>query len=384
VVKHPARSSADLPIKELGDEAPVYDRPHLANTHHPVIDPRAVEAPGLEYRRFGEARRLADGCSRRWVWEQYDHLIGGYTAAAPGRRRGDRAGRGRAESAGADHGRHAALLRRRSGRGRQAGGSPRPGANITAVGGQPLAVTDNLNFGNPERPEAMGELVGCIRGIGEACRALDFPIVSGNVSLYNETSGRGIPADPDDRRRRSPRRRRPATRRSPSGARATRSSSSGTRRAGLGQSLYLREVCGREEGAPPPVDLSAERRNGDFVRGLIRSGLVDTVHDCSDGGLAVALAEMAMAGGIGPCCPTARSTSPCHAYLFGEDGGRYLPRRRSRRRRGPPLRGVRPRRPIAIIGMTGADALTLPGEEAISVADLKAAHEGWLPSYMAA
>src|SRR5262249_8378761 len=143
--------------------------------------------------------------------------------------------------------------------------------NLTATGARPLALTDNLNFGNPERPEIMGQFVGCVRGIAAACTALDFPVVSGNVSLYNETNGRAILPTPtiggvgvlDD---------------------FTRSATLAFKRAGevilligdtqgwLGQSLYLREVCGREEGAPPPVDLIAERRHGDFVRRLIGDG----------------------------------------------------------------------------------------------------------------
>ncbi len=157
----------------------------------------------------------------------------------------------------------------------------------------------------------MGQFVGCIRGIGEACRALDFPIVSGNVSLYNETNGRGILPTPtiggvgllDDVHRHATL----AFKRRGQ----TSCCSSARRRAGSASRIYLREICGREEGAPPPVDLEAEKRNGDFVRDLIRAGLVDTVHDCSDGGLAVALAEMAMAGGIGaPFCRSARSPCP--------------------------------------------------------------------------
>ena len=170
--------------------------------------------------------------------------------------------------------------------------------NLTAVGARPLALTDNLNFGNPERPEIMGQFVGCVRGIGEACKALDFPVVSGNVSLYNETNGRAILPTPtiggvgllDD---------------------FTKSATLAFKREGeaillvgetqgwLGQSLYLREICGREDGAPPPVDLIEERENGDFVRALIRDGTATAAHDLSDGGLLVALAEMAMASGIG-------------------------------------------------------------------------------------
>ena len=158
--------------------------------------------------------------------------------------------------------------------------------NLTAVGATPLAITDNLNFGNPERPEIMGQFVGCVRGIAEACRALDFPVVSGNVSLYNETNGRAILPTPTiggvgllarfHRRRR----------RSPSRPPARPSCWSAQPQGWLGQSLYLRDICGREEGAPPPVDLAAEKRNGDFVRELDRRKIATAVHDVSDGGLA--------------------------------------------------------------------------------------------------
>ena len=150
--------------------------------------------------------------------------------------------------------------------------------NLSAVGARPLALTDNLNFGNPERPEIMGQLVGCIRGIGEAARALDFPIVSGNVSLYNETNGRAILPTPtiggvgilDD-----------FTKSMTLAFKAEGESILlvGVTRGWLGQSLYLREICGREEGAPPPVDLDAERRHGDFVRALIGDGVATAVHD---------------------------------------------------------------------------------------------------------
>src|SRR5215470_8557108 len=139
----------------------------------------------------------------------------------------------------------------------------------------------------------MGQFVGCIRGISQACRALDFPVVSGNVSLYNETNGRAIPPTPTI---------------GGVGLLADFTCSAtlafkaageailliGSSRGWLGQSLYLRDVCGRGEGAPPRVDLAAERRNGDFVRALIHNRIATAVHDVSDGGLAVAVAEMAM------------------------------------------------------------------------------------------
>jgi phosphoribosylformylglycinamidine synthase len=228
----------------------------------------------------------------------------------------------------------------------------------------------------------MAQLTGCLDGMGDACRALDFPIVSGNVSLYNETNGVGILPTPtiggvgvlDD---------------------VERHATIALKREGdvlvlvgsgegwLGQSVYLAVLEGREEGAPPPVDLALERRNGDFVRGLIQSGAVDTAHDLSDGGLAVALAEMAMAGGTGAALPDVPADLVPHAYLFGEDQGRYLlavrPEVASDLLANASAQGI----DAAAIGITGTDRLTLPGGETISLSELSAAHEGWLPAYMA-
>src|ERR1700727_1844019 len=170
--------------------------------------------------------------------------------------------------------------------------------NLTAVGARPLAVTDNLNYGNPQKPEIMWEIVAGIDGIGAACRALDFPVIGGNCSLYNETNGEGILPTP-------------AIGGVGLMADVTKMATVAFKRAGdviiligetrghLGQSIYLREIEDKEEGAPPPVDLAAERKHGDFVRGLIEKGRVDTAHDVSDGGLLVAIAGMAMKDGIG-------------------------------------------------------------------------------------
>ncbi|BDL37420.1 phosphoribosylformylglycinamidine synthase subunit PurL [Methylorubrum sp. GM97] len=381
VIKHNGETVADLPIKELGDEAPLYDRPHIANTHQPVIAAASVAAsvPNAEaLKRLVGSPELA---SKRWVYEQYDHFILGNTVQKPG---GD-----------------AAIVRVEDGPkglaistdvtpryceadpvegGRQA--VAEAWRNITAVGARPLAITDNLNFGNPEKPEVMGQLVGCLKGIGEACLALDFPVVSGNVSLYNETNGVGILPTPtiggvgviDDVE-----------------CHATVALKRegdvlvliGRTEGWLGQSLYLSEIAGREEGAPPPVDLAIERRNGDFVRSLIVSGIADTVHDLSDGGLAVALAEMAMAGGLGAALPAAPEGVPVHAYLFGEDQGRYLiavpAEAAADLLYSASAQGI----DASTIGIVTGDSLVLPGEETISVAELKAAHEGWFPAYMA-
>ena len=254
--------------------------------------------------------------------------------------------------------------------------------NLTAVGAKPLAITDNLNFGNPERPEIMGQFVGCIRGIAEACKALDFPVVSGNVSLYNETNGRAILPTP-----------------SIGGVGLiedfTKSATLAFKRANeailvvgettgwLGQSIYLRELCGREEGAPPPVDLTEERENGDFVRGLILDGTATAAHDLSDGGLLVGLAEMAIMSGIGASIDAAPSDIPAHAHWFGEDQARYVVTVAPADVESVIARAREANVPVWTIGMTGGDTLTLSGERPILVTILKDRFESWLPAYMA-
>ena len=377
LVRHGGAVMADLPIKELGDEAPVYDRPSIQSAKPPVIDAASIAPPVGLAEALETLIGSPDLCSKRWVWEQYDHVILGNTVQRPG---GD-----------------AAVVRINEGpKGlaltsdvtpRYCEADPFEGGkqavaeayrNLTAVGARPLAVTDNLNFGNPERPEIMGQFVGCIRGIGEACRALDFPVVSGNVSLYNETNGRAILPTPtigavgllDDFTK--------------SMTLAFKAEDEaillvGETRGWLGQSLYLREVCGREEGAPPPVDLAAERRHGDFVRDLIGGGLVTAVHDVSDGGLLVALAEMAMASGIGAVLE-APSGVAAHGFWFGEDQARYVVTAKNldaimRRANAAGIKLTR-------LGATGGAFLTLEGAQAMPIGDLKKRYESWLPGYM--
>jgi phosphoribosylformylglycinamidine synthase len=261
--------------------------------------------------------------------------------------------------------------------------------NLTAVGARPLAVTDNLNFGNPERPEIMGQLVGAIEGMGAACRALDVPVVSGNVSLYNETNGQAILPTPviggvgllED-----------VTKACTLAFKAPDQAIVliGETRGHLGASTYLAVIEGREEGTPPPVDLAAERRNGDFLRGLIEAGRVSACHDLSDGGLGVAVAEMALAGRIGatierpPDGPEAvippAVIPPVHAWLFGEDQARYIVTVLD----AAPILSAAAEAgvPAAVIGITGGDSLTLSGGHTISLDVLSAAHESWLPDYM--
>ena len=378
VIKHGGEVKVDLPIKELGDEAPLYDRPHVESPKLPVIDTAAINPPMGTADALVKLMAVPDLASKRWVWEQYDHLILGNSVRRPG---GD-----------------AAVVRIGDGpKGlalctdvtqRYCEADPYEGGkqavaeawrNITATGALPRAATDNLNFGNPEKPEVMGQFVGCVRGIGEACRALDFPIVSGNVSLYNESAGRGILPTPSI---------------GGVGVIADVSTAAsmafaapgqailliGDMQGWLGQSLYLREICGREEGAPPPVDLAAEKTHGDFVRALIGDRRVTAVHDISDGGLAVAVAEMALAGRIGATIDLLDHV-PAHAWLFGEDQARYIVTASPGEAEGMIRDAAEAGLPCARIGTTGGDALVLGGDT-IPLDALRHAHEDWLPGYM--
>ncbi len=381
VVKHGGAVKADLPIKELGDQAPLYDRPHVATPRPAVLEAASIAAPIGNAEALLKLLATPDLCSKAWIWRQYDHLILGNTVRAPG---GDaavvRIGDGPKGLALTTDVTPRYCLADPVEGGKQA--VAEAWRNITATGALPRAATDNLNFGNPEKPEVMGQFVGCIQGIGEACRALDFPIVSGNVSLYNESAGSSIPPTP-----------------SIGGvgviADVALAASVGFKRGGLaillvgetagwlGQSLYLRDILGREEGAPPPVDLVAERAHGDFVRALILARRVVAAHDLSDGGLAVALAEMALAGGVGATIEPPEGAIP-HAWLFGEDQARYLLAAETDEAeaiiRAANVAGVPGRR----IGTTGGDRLALGlGEAPVPLEALRAAHEGWLPGYMA-
>jgi len=150
----------------------------------------------------------------------------------------------------------------------------------------------------------------------------------------------------------------------------------------LGASIYLREIAGREEGPPPPVDLVAERRNGDFVRSLIEAERVTACHDLSDGGFLVAVAEMAMAGGIGAQLVAPEGKALDYGWLFGEDQARYLVTCRPEAANAIIADAAMADVPVLLVGTVGGDRLTLPSGHTISVDELRAAHEGWLPAYM--
>ena len=381
VLKQAGRTVGDMPVKPLVEQAPLYDRPFVAAKAPAAIDAKSLKVPADILVSLKQLLGSPDLCSKRWIWEQYDHLVRGDTVIRPG---GDaavvRVGDGpKGLAVASDCTPRYCQAHPRTGGAQAVAEAWR---NLTAVGADPLAVTDNLNFGNPEKPTIMGQLVGCIEGMGAACRALGFPVVSGNVSLYNETNGEailptpvigGVGLVPD----------------------VARCVTIAPRRAGealvligetagwIGASIYLREILGREDGAPPPVDLAAEKRNGDFVRGLIRSSRVSACHDLSDGGLLVAAAEMALAANLGLALDAAPQGPPAFAWWFGEDQARYLVAAGDAAAllRDAAQAGITARK---IGTISRAPALTLAGAGAISLDELRRAHEGWLPGYMSA
>jgi phosphoribosylformylglycinamidine synthase subunit PurL len=378
VVKHKGAIVADMPVTALSDEAPLYERPfskRAAATGQPSFDATKPVLTSLK-----TILAAPDMCSRRWVWEQYDYSVMADTVQCPG---GDAA-------VVRVHNSNKGLAISTDVSPRYCRADPYEGAkqavaeawrNITAVGAKPLAVTDNLNFGNPEKPEIMGEIVAGIEGIAEASRALDFPVIGGNCSLYNETNGEAILPTPtiggvgllQDVHRMAT----IALKREGDAIMLV-----GDTKGHLGQSIYLREVEGREEGSCPRVDLAMEKRTGDFVRRLIEDGRVDTVHDVSDGGLLVTVAEMALAGDIGVEIGVA-GTAETIPFFFGEDQGRYV------LAAAPDvvdkIEGELREIGVvhAIIGRTTRNkVLHIEREGAVALSTLRTAHEGWFPRYM--
>jgi len=311
LIMHNGECKADLPLSTLASSAPEYDRPWVPTDVNAAMDdvPEIDPIDGLKA-LIGSVNY----CSRQWVYEQYDSMVMADTTRAPG------LGAGVIRV----HGTEKLLAFTSDVTPRYVKANPVEGGkqavaeayrNLTSVGATPLATTDNMNFGNPEKPEIMGQFVGAIQGIGEAVKALDMPIVSGNVSLYNETDGQAILPTPTI------------------GAVGLIKNAEnligcevreghvalviGETNGHLGQSALLAEVFNREDGDAPHVDLDVEKRNGDFIRA--NHTWIKACTDLSDGGLAVAAFEMAECAGVGVHIDASDT-----ATLFGEDQGRYL------------------------------------------------------------
>jgi phosphoribosylformylglycinamidine synthase subunit PurL len=379
VLRHRGEVVCDLPLAPLTEDAPLYDRPWREEPRPERLDPAHVPPPKDWTAAILTLVGCPDAASRRWIWEQYDRHVMADTL--------EESGTAADAAVVRVHGTAKGLALTCDCTPRYVAADPYEGGkqavaeawrNLTAVGARPIAITDNLNFGNPEKPEIMAQLVRAVEGMAEACRALDFPVVSGNVSLYNETDGRAIPPTPTvgavgllpDWTRRA--------------AYSTMAPDDvllliGVSHGELGASLYLRECLDREDGAPPPVDLEVERRNGDFVRALIQDETVNAVHDLADGGLVLAAAEMALASDLGI---TLAASSPLHAHalLFGEDQARYLIATPA-----PETviaRALEAGVPVAPVGKAGGRAFASGELFDIPLTVLREVNEGWLPTYM--
>ncbi|MCF2515668.1 phosphoribosylformylglycinamidine synthase subunit PurL [Sphingomonas sp. G124] len=380
----------DIPLGPLAGDAPEYDRPHLSRNEYkswaqvrPLGDIPESTDIAADLLKLMASPNLA---SRRWIWEQYDSQVGADTVQRPG---GDAA-------VVRVHGTNKALAITTDCTPRYCYADPYEGGkqaiaeayrNLCAVGARPLAVTNCLNFGNPQRPEIMAQFVGCLEGMGDACRALDFPVVSGNVSLYNESKATGggsaiLPTPAiggvgllEDWRKNA----------GIAYGEGEYLVLIGHSDSQVGQSLWL-EVChGRRDGAPPAVDLAVEKRAGELIRRLARESVVNAIHDCSDGGAAVAVAEMALAANIGMTMTIVPQIPNAGAILFGEDQGRYVvstcdPEKVRQLANEAQLFAVE-------IGLTGGDELVFDlvdrgGRQSLSLADLRSAHEGFFPALM--
>ncbi|MBH68844.1 MAG: phosphoribosylformylglycinamidine synthase II [Rhodospirillaceae bacterium] len=374
---------ANIPIDPMVDQSPEYDRPWTSVQIEDELDSGLYPPKDSFIETLKKLIASPDIASRRWIWEQFDYLIMNNTLARPG---GDAAvvrvpDTAKALAITVDCTPRYCLSNPTAG-GRQA--VAEAWRNVTATGAKPMALTNNMNFGNPEKAEIMGQFVECIKGMKDAAEQLAFPIVSGNVSLYNETNGKAILPTPVI-----------------GGVGLLENYENHTtidlKKAGediilvgstagwLGQSLYLREIHNLEIGGPPPTDLQEEKRNGDFIRNIILDKHISACHDISDGGLLIAVAEMALASvslgnpiGVSLSIPN-RLTD--HAFYFGEDQGRYL------------ITTDQPDRvfeiaatkkvSVQIIGKTdSANLLTLEGIGYISLSEIHILNEKWMPEYM--
>ena len=374
VIEHGGKIVADLPIDPLALASPEYDRPWVEPTLQEPLKHEPKMASAAECLR--DLLSHPNLASKAWIYEQYDQRVMNDTVAYSG---GDAAlvrvhKTDKAIAITTDCNPHFCLANPERGAAFAVAEAYR---NLSAVGAKPLAVTNNLNYGNPEKPEIMGQIVTGVRGMANACKALDTPVVSGNVSLYNETDGSpilptpviggiglkehlspivGIAYDSEGL---------PLVRLGPIPGSAD-----------LGQSALQRLIFSDDQGDIPPLDLELERATGDLVRGAIQNGWVNAAHDVSDGGTLTAAAEMVIASNIGADL-TRYETSV--SALFGETCATYLLVVKE-----PALilnhaakLGIK----AQIIGRTGGNGIRFAGEE-ISIEELRDLHGGWMHTYM--
>ena len=375
ILKMNGNIDADLPIAPLGDEAPLYERTYKINKITETLDAEFIPAPSDYNETLLKLLGSPDLCSKRWIYQQYDHQVMGDTVILPG---GD-------ASMVRIHGTKKALAITTDCTPRYCFADPVEGGkqavaetyrNIVATGAKPLAITNCLNFGNPQKPEIMGQIVGCLDGMAQACVALNYPIISGNVSLYNETMGTGVHPTPaiggvgllDDVDNRK--------------TIAFKQEDEdiiiiGETKGEFGSSIYCRDVCGCAKSAPPRVDLQEEFKNAAFI--LSMNEYITACHDVSDGGMVIALSEMAMNGNLGAEI-NIESKLPLHTKLFAEDQARYILTTRL------PQTILNKAKEAGVyaqkLGKVKGNKLVINDKISVSVDELKTAHEKFLPEFM--
>jgi|TARA_B110000914_G_scaffold214145_1_gene216723 phosphoribosylformylglycinamidine synthase len=379
VINHNDELKAEIRLDILESGAPSYDRPYKIikeSAFDESLVKETAESPINILKRLINSPNL---CSRKWVWEQYDHMVMNDTILRPG---GDAA-------IVRVHGTNKGLAISTDSTPRYCSADPVEGGkqavaeswrNITSVGALPIAITDCMNFGNPEKEEIMGQFAGVVTGMIEACEILDYPVVSGNVSLYNETNGKGINPTPaiggvgliENLNHFST----PHLKRDNDTVLLV-----GKTDGYLGQSIYAKEILNIISGLPPKVNLKNEKKIGDAIRDLININKLDTVHDISDGGFLVALTEMSISGGIGVKIHLdEKDVSP--KFLFGEDQGRYII--------SVPdelisdiLRILESKNIFfQKIGKTSGTKIIINDSEEIEIKSLKKIHEDWFNEYL--
>lgn len=394
VLKQFGEVVCDIPVPPLAEDAPNYDRPWVEPPKRAPLDISKYPEPEDYGEVLLKLMSCPDMASKRWIWEQYDRHVMGDTMDS--------------SSSGGDaaivriHGTNKALAICSDCNPHYVAADPYEGGkavvaeayrNLSAVGAKPIAITDNLNFGNPEKPATMGYIVKAIEGMAEACNKLDFPVVSGNVSLYNETDGIAIPPTPvcggvgliEDVSK-------IATLKGAQPGDAL--ILVGRTTPNMSATLYGREwlgLKGEELGPPPSVPLATEVKNSGFIRKVIEDGLVSAVHDISDGGAACALAEMSLASNVSSQMLSRRESAMI--AFFGESHGRYLVALPQDK-----IDGFNAAiRDMNIVAQHIGDFLETPEGETpslhlaldqigtgvnIKLDTLREAHEGWLPRYM--
>ena len=379
VLNFNGKNVANLPLSSLSSEAPVYDRKWKKNSNSKKVN---IPKDFKSLKILESLKRILmspNNSEKSWVWEQYDHTVMGDTVQKPG---GDSGvirihGKNKGVAITVDSSAHYCLADPVTGGKQVVCESWR---NLISVGSKPIAITNCLNFGNPEKEEIMGQFVETVDGISQACKYLDFPVVSGNVSFYNETKNKAISPTPTI-----------------GGVGLIKNLDSmmnknlkeieshifviGKTLGHLFQSEFFREVLEFKDGPPPEINLFNEKNNGLLIKRLITEKLVNSVHDISSGGILVTLCEMCIAGKIGAKIKVPQNNPGIHKYLFGEDQSRYIIEVSKKNKNEVSKILEENNIYYDIIGMTQNDRISLENEFDVKLSELDELNTFWFRNY---